>query len=696
MLKHSKAYLNVRTTNNRQSLADKNILFVVFALELTDMILQVRSAESDLCFIAHNNKKGRQYMFNNYNPNSAANNSNGQSTPNANGGGVSPIPAGSYPWGADDEDDFDPSEYLVNYNEKFKTAMPTLFRDSVIQQTLSCLIGKFKPNALLIGAAGVGKTKVVEDIARRIANNDPLIPDQIKGYTIYELPLSSIVSGSGLVGEVERKTRNVLKFAQDPTNKVILFIDEIHMLIGENPTYDKIAQIMKPALARGDVKVIGATTLQESQNMMNDPAFNRRFTRLIVDELSKEQTATILNQISLSLISHYNNKIAITDKIINEIIAISDEYKTAGSHRPDNAITLLDRSMADAYIQRNILEQTAHDTNDKDMLAVLQATPMIALSRSQMKKTAMKLMTGNNEKTDVNVNDIKNSLSVIKGQDDIIEHLLDIIERDNLNIYPRIKPLTLLFAGNSGVGKSEIAKIIAKELTNTKPIILNMTEFKSSASINRIIGAPAGYIGSDSKAELPFDILESNPYQVILLDEFEKSDKSVQRLFMSAFDEGYIKTSKGKTIDFSRSIIIATTNAGCTSKADTIGFTTSASNKTDLAISDLSVYFDIELLNRFTKILTFNTIDERLFSEILLDTYRRQISDIKQNHSSCCFMPDTMPDNDAARLVKENFKKEFGARPVKRVVQKYIEDAILENRRNKAAIAISDENSVNC
>ncbi|MGN0552840.1 MAG: AAA family ATPase, partial [Oscillospiraceae bacterium] len=231
-------------------------------------------------------------------------------------------------------------EYLINYNECFKDEEPIMFRNGVIQQTLSCLIGKFKPNALLVGAAGVGKTKIVEDIARRIANDDSLIPEQLKGYTIYELPLSNIVSGSGLVGDVEKKTKNILEFAQDPENKVILFIDEVHVLINNNSTYEKIAQLMKPALARGNLKVIAATTLQESQNLMDDPAFNRRFTRIIVDELTKEQTKEVLLQIKNSMFEHYFRKIAISDKILDEVVTIAEEYKSMGAHRPDTAITL--------------------------------------------------------------------------------------------------------------------------------------------------------------------------------------------------------------------------------------------------------------------------------------------------------------------------------------------------------------------
>ena len=584
---------------------------------------------------------------------------------------------------ADDDDPMDgfgntdPRNYLINYNEKFKNENPMLFRDDIIHQILSCLIGKFKPNALVKGAAGTGKTKIVEDIARRIANNDALIPPQLKDYTIWELPLSNIVAGSALVGELERKAKSIIEFASDPDNKIILFIDEIHVLVGESQTYDKIAQIMKPALARGNMKVIGATTLQESQNLMKDPAFNRRFTGIIVNELSKDQTETILNNMSQSMFVHYDKKIALTPAVIHDIVVISDEFKSMSTHRPDNAITLLDRAMADAFIERKVLEEEAHRNNDKAMLQALKSSPTIVLSKSQMRKTAMKLITGNEKKNDIEISKIRTALNPIKGQNEVIDYIIDTIKRDNLRIYPRQKPLTMLFAGNSGVGKSEIAKIIARELTGSKPIILNMTEFHSPASINRIIGAPAGYVGSDSKSELPFDILESNPYKVILLDEFEKSDKAVQRLFMSAFDEGYIKTAKGKIVDFSKAIVFATTNAGHTTKNhESIGFTP---NTRKTSVSDLSEFFDIELLNRFTKILNFNPITETLFEEILEDVYETDVKRIKSEHTSYSFLSNTLSDDDKKVLIKENFKREFGARPIKKAVQNYIENKIIDN-----------------
>ena len=617
----------------------------------------------------------------NFNPNSDDTNGNG--TPGGPTGTGTPVtPHGNAPWQNNGANANDPAmDLLINYNEKFKNAGPTLYRDEIIKQTLSCLIGKFKPNALLIGAAGVGKTKIVEDIARRIANNDPLIPQKLKKSTIWELPISNIIAGSGFVGDVEAKTKAILDFASDTKNDVILFIDEIHMLVDSgSKEYSKIAQIMKPALARGDIRVIGATTLQESQSLMNDPAFNRRFTRLIVDELSQEQTQVILEQMIPMFYEHYNKEIAVDTNTIALTIKTADEFKTLNAHRPDNAITLLDRTMAETLIKRQALKEKAIRENNQGLLASLP--PETLVSKKQLNEVATKLMTGNNKPIDMDFKKLVHELSVIKGQNDSLNIILDVIQRHQLKLTKQTKPLTFLLAGNSGVGKTEAAKIMASHLTGTEPIILNMTEFHSPASINRIIGAPAGYVGYDSNGELPFDILESNPNRIILLDEFEKADQSVQKLFMSAFDEGYIKTAKGKIIDFSRSIIIATTNAGCEeTSAKSIGFMNSSTKKNGEAYYKiLSRYFDMALLNRFTKITQFNPITEDLFREILVDKYKREAKRILTEHPSYTFIAPEIPDTDAEELTKENYNTLFGARPISRLVQKYIEDAVVANR----------------
>lgn len=602
---------------------------------------------------------------------------NGNNNSGGNGGTPGGMPPGFPGLGHSSiGGNIDPMEMVINYNDKYKNGSPAMFRDELIHQTMGVLIGKDKPNALLIGPAGVGKTKIPEHIAMLLANDDPILPDRLRGNIIYELPLSNIVAGSSFVGQVEEKIKAVIDFMADPANKAILFIDEIHQLVGDSQTYGKIAQILKPALARGEIKVIGATTVQEATNLADDPAFNRRFSRLIVDELTREQTAEILLMAKMGFFTHYGNKVTIDDTLMPIVVDIADQYSSAGSHRPDNALTLLDRACGDAIMARKIMEQSAQ--NDPNMLAAIKSMPIIPITERQLRKTAIKLMTGHSKRENLDVQSLTDHLSVIKGQDDIIAELIRDLRRYDLKLFPQNTPLTFLFAGTSGVGKTEVTKIIAKEMTGVKPIMLNMGEYHSPASINRIIGAPAGYVGYDSHGELPFDALESNPYQIILLDEFEKCDRAVQRLFMSAFEEGYIKTSKGKIIDFSKSIIIATTNAAHKGENKSLGFVdnNSGAKSVRTQVNDLSKWFDAELLNRFYKIITFHELNEDIYREILVSRYHDEVARIRQNNRRIS-LPDDIPNTELDEIVRTTYVPAFGARPAGKAVREYIENQVL-------------------
>ncbi len=577
----------------------------------------------------------------------------------------------------------DVDDLLINYNEKFKSSGTILFRDAVVQQTIGTLIGKNKPNTILVGPAGVGKTKIVEDIAFRLANDDDLIPSKLKGAVIYELPLSNIVSGSSYVGQVEEKIKAVIDKMTDPKEHAILFIDEIHQLVdSHDSTYKKIAQILKPALARGDMRVIGATTTQEMKDLSEDPAFNRRFTKLVVDELSIEQTEEILFHAKSGFFAHYNNKIQLNDDTLKTIVLLADEYRPAGSHRPDNALTLLDRSIGDTIVNHAVRLKAARATGDKNIIASVMAINPIPVTERQIKATAIRLATGNSKPEEVHFDELQDALSCIKGQDEVVEKLVRVLREHECPLYHcdattggKSKPETLLFVGPSGVGKTEITKIMSQYVSGTKPIILNMTEYNSPASINRIIGSPAGFVGSDSHTELPFDILASNPYQVILLDEFEKCDKSVQTLFMQAFDEGYITTSKGDIVDFSKAIIIATTNAGYTEHMKPLGFrNTNTSNRID--ISTLSKWFDIALLNRFTHQIAFNEIGADIYREILVNAYARDVERILKIHPRTQLLPE-IPEKDLDRLVKDTYVPDFGARPVNATIKQYVLNQVL-------------------
>ena len=602
----------------------------------------------------------------------------GNDAGHGNPNGFPPGMPSGFPSNLDTGIPVDPTELLINYNQQFKTAGPTLFRDEVVQQTLSVLIGKNKPNAMLVGPAGVGKTKIVEDIAYRLENNDPLIPDKLKGLIVYELPLSNVVSGSSLVGQLEEKVLAVVDFVEDPANKAILFMDEIHQLVSSSsPTYQKVAQILKPALARGKMRVIGATTTQEAKDMMDDPAFNRRFSKIIVDELTKTQTVDILIAAKPGFMAHHNHKIAINDDTMATVVELAEQYKPAGSHRPDNAITLLDRAIGDAIVNRNKQEiLLAADPNQATALAALRSIKQIPITERQIRQTAIKLATGNSKPETLDVDKLTSALDAIKGQDEIIKHLIKELRKHEMNLMPSNQPMTMLFIGPSGVGKTEVTKIIAKELTGCAPIVLNMTEYNSPASVNRIIGSAAGYVGSDSHAELPFDSLESNPYQIILLDEFEKCDEAVKKLFMQVFDEGYLKTNRGNTIDFSKSIIIATTNAGHTLPQSNLGFVSDNSQNTKTAIRDLSSFFDIALLNRFKDHITFQPISKTVYQDILVAKYHTLLHNIRATKPRIQ-LPDDIPDDVLKNMVETTYTPEFGARPARKAIEDFIYDQVL-------------------
>ncbi len=537
----------------------------------------------------------------------------------------------------------------------------TLFSDEVINEVGSILISEGKPNAMLVGPAGSGKTNIVEELAGKIKRKDKHIPKNLWGYKIYSLALSDIMSGSSLLGALESKVRDLVSFLECDENKAILFIDEVHILFS-GEMYKKVAQILKPALGRGKFMVIAATTTQEVKKIDEDPAFNRRFTRVLVDELTADQTKKILNKAVKGMEKHYGMKIRFTPLMADLIVRTADEFCMVGSHRPDNAITLLDRAVAS-----KIIEMHAKGVKNPEM---------VTLDDGVVERTAFKITSGNSQVKTFDEASFRKALKRVRGQKDIIDDLIRVIKLYDMHIRPRKKPLTFLFAGPSGVGKSEVSKILAKEYFGEKPIILNMAEYHSAASINRIIGAPSGYVGSDSNAELPFDALDTNPYQVILLDEFEKCDRSVKRLFMAAFDDGVMKTNRGKEIDFSKSIIIATTNAGCTVKTKGIGFG-SDKKEDSLTVSDLSDFFDIELINRFSHKYTFHTLSKDTYKEIVRDCLDNEIHCLDLGKSDMRYLKRLITDREIAGIVECSYDPRLGARPAGTATSEYVDELIL-------------------
>lgn len=578
----------------------------------------------------------------------------------------------------------DVTDILINYNDRFKTADPAMFRDQLIQLTMSVLISKSKPNPMLVGSAGVGKTRIVEEIARLIATDSTLVPPAMKKATVWELPLSSLVAGAGIVGELESRVAAVVDFATDPKNNAVIFVDEIHLLQSNDTTYRKVAQILKPALARGDMRLIGATTAQEARGLDDDPAFARRFSRIVVDELTRDQTVEVLRSASAALHSHYGFAVGVADETLPEIARIADENSKASEHRPDSALTLMDRAMGDTVVEHRTLIAEAEASGDQVYAAQLKALTPVPLTKEKALSVALRLATGIPSKTPFDEALARDQLMRIKGQDEAVEEVMVAMRRDALGAFPRSRPMTWIFAGPSGVGKTEATKIIARALTGQEPIMLNMGEYHTSHDASKIIGSGPGYVGSDSNKELPFDTLESNPYRVILLDEIEKADRTIHRLLLTALDEGWMRMASGKVVDFSKAIVIATTNAG----REVLGGRTpagfSSGNEPVRAlprrdvVKALEEHFDAEFLGRFMHVLAFKPINEGVYAEILATAYSREreriVSTMPRN---AALLPPALPANVLQDSVRSTYQRTLGARPAENEARRLIEDALM-------------------
>lgn len=623
------------------------------------------------------------------NPNGGSGGSGNSNTGGSTSGGM---PIGQLPTGNTSTEVGEDDLPLINYNERAKTGKfnKALFRDNEIEKIVGILISKNKPNALVVGDAGVGKTQIIEEIANRIVNKDPMVSNLLNK-TIYELPISQLVAGKSFVGQLEQAINDVLDFASDPSNKAVLFIDEIHQLMSSrDSTSEKIAQILKPALSRGDLHVIGATTTSEVTTFLKDPAFRRRFSRLTVPELTPEQTIEVMKSVRTGLQKHHN--VAVSDEILEHTVVLGDEYRQSGFHRPDTTITLLDRAMSDARIERKKLELKAQ--NDPTMQQFIKQNPIPVLNYNQVKKSGMTIVSGDSKHTNNQVNQLQYNLdNKIIGQDEAKQALLNAVKRQQLNLVRRKRPISFLFAGLTGTGKTEMARQLADAMYGSKEnlIYINMSEYSSEASLTRITGSSDGYVGSDSKHELPFDSLESKPYQIVLLDEFEKAAKNVQRFFMQALDNGVVQSNRGVDIDFSRTIIIATTNAGVEMLSQkTVGFNQSGqtlaqtATNTDI-IEALKESFDVELINRFEHVISFKAMSKDDFKQILAVKYNSIIAEAQKNRQDLIFNPLTIDLEKADtfdfinKLSDEAYQPELNGRPAERTMREYVENEMLDN-----------------
>lgn len=449
---------------------------------------------------------------------------------------------------------------LVDYNQKFRNAAPAKYRDKEVFDVISQLMMAQKCCSLLVGAPGTGKTKIVEEIARLIAIQSPYTT-ALKDYTVYELPLSNLMAGTSYRGQLEEKVKTMLEWLEK--EKVILFIDEIHQLMGTSSGHDNgyegVAQALKPAMARGSIKMIGATTLQESKALLEDPAFNRRFNRVPVCELSIEQTRDIIETVYLPKMSgHYGCGFA--NNIGKVIVDAAEKSKTITCHRPDNAITLLDQVCAGTVLQRNYNIATCTDDAVRQHLV---STPTV-VNQGHVENF-------NKSQTFSLPADFDPVKSEIMFRDGIVDWLYksisDYVSFDAM--FPTKKPFGLMLRGEAKSGRTTLLRRCA-ELVDEQPVYLDLADYTDAPSLSRIIGSPMGYVGSTSRQEMPFDIIESNPRKIIILDNVDRCHPVVRDFFKSALSTGLIKYADNRSIDISKCIVLGSEGPRRESRA--IGF----------------------------------------------------------------------------------------------------------------------------
>lgn len=624
----------------------------------------------------NNNPNGSNNGSNNNNNNNSNNrNSNNTNTSSGSSSNNNSIPTSSIQSVLKKKNDI--PDILIDYQKlaKEQKIHRVSFRDHIINKLLTILTTKKHPNALLVGEAGTGKTAIVEDLAVRLYEKEPIATAMLGDQTrIYELPLSNLVAGSSMVGALEAKLQQVTDFISDEKNHAILYLDEIHQLT-TNQSLKSVAEILKPALARGDMHVIGSTTTQELKFWQRNPALTRRFTNLIVPELSNDETIEILKKV-LPQLQTKQNPVQFDNKYFKDVVNVGNRYaRTLATHRPDSAITILDQSLSLARLQALQLSQQA-----------MKAKPIVNLN--VIEQAGRQLINNNDDQISTQtVENLRTQLDEnIVGQNEAKQVILDAIKSITIDLIPQNKPHSFLFAGLSGTGKTEVAKQTAKVLFGSMKsfIYLNMTEYASNASLTRLIGSSRGYIGSDSAQPLPLDGLKSNPFQIVLLDEFEKAAPDVQRIFMQALDEGEIQYNDGSTVDFSHAIVIATTNAG-TSKLDTpvIGFDPASHISHSELSKVLTESFPPELLNRFEYVVSFDRITKEEYQKVLTIKYRQLRDIIMAHRPEYKIIPETVDTNTnfIKELADQTYDELKNARPAERTIRHFLEDAFINKKQ---------------
>ncbi len=532
-------------------------------------------------------------------------------------------------------------ENLVNLNAKVKRQQPIVIgRDQEVAALIEILCRKEKNNVLIVGDAGVGKTALVEKLACLMNGMDKNHPLYEK--TIYELDLAGVVAGTKYRGEFEDKLKKIIEHVKND-GQAIIFIDEIHNLVGAGGAEGAIdaSNILKPYLARKELTCIGATTYEEYRKYFEkDRALNRRFGKIDLKEESEAATLKILEGLKQHFETYHQVKLS--SAILKKIVEFSSCY-IKERHQPDIAIDVLDL----ACVKCRMAQQ---DTVSEELV-----------------KQVVEGMTGMNLHQEAPVMALKKTLSAkIHGQERVIEDLTQQLALLEAGLFNKKQPkLVMLFAGPTGVGKTEIAKLVAKHYYGHL-IRLDLSEYKESHSVSKIIGSPPGYVGYEQSSRF-LDEVKRHPHSIILLDEVDKAHKDVWHLFLQVFDEGYIEDSQKNKVDFTNSIVIMTTNMGYhTQSKGRVGFQEDTQSK---AKNILEAQFSLEFLNRIDHVFYFDYLTKQVCCQILedcLNSYPETFQTYFKEHQSLL-----------EELVKTSEVEKYGARALQRTLRQAIYDHCL-------------------
>ena len=541
---------------------------------------------------------------------------------------------------------------------------PLVGREDEIQRVIQILGRRRKNNPMLVGDPGVGKSAIVEGIAIKIANDD--IPPVLAGKRLISLDLGSIVAGTKYRGDFEKRLKNIIKeVAENPD--VILFIDEFHTIVGAGGASGSLdaANMLKPALARGDIQCIGATTLEEFRKIVEkDGALDRRFQKITVEHTDIPHTISILTRLKANYEKHHN--VIYTDEAIEACVRMSERYITDRC-LPDKAIDAMDE--AGSMVRLKHPKRTGR-VSAEDVAAVISKMTGIPSGRVAESEGGKLLK-------------MKNKLKGrIIGQDDAIEKVVRAIQRNRAGIKDPSKPIgSFLFFGPTGVGKTQLAKSLAEYLFDSEDnmIRIDMSEYMEKFNVSRLIGAPPGYVGHEEAGQLS-ERVRQKPYCVVLLDEIEKAHPDVFNLLLQVMDEGRLTDSNGRTVSFRNTIVIMTSNVGSRELDDYgngVGFTTAgkdiSSNRKGVLEKAVRKAFPPEFINRVDEQVFFNSLT-RNDIERIIDI---ELKGLKSRVAEAGFELTITPA--AKKFVADaGFDPKYGARPLKRAVQKYIEDPVSE------------------